>query len=300
MSLRLKAPAKLNLRLKVCGVRQDGYHELNMINVTLDLHDEIILSPQLQGAVSLHLDLQETLSDASLADPEKNLAARAASQFLREFGFKTGIDIHLRKRIPSRAGLGGGSSDAAAVLNGLLMLFSKELAEVYDLSDRVLSIALRLGADVPYFLQGGLCLVRGIGEMVSAMDGSALNGTPCALLLPESGCDTSSVYRSWDELAREGKVMAGLDPYRPALRPGVEDLPAMVENDLLAAAARVEPDVDRVFKLLKETRPLTVSMSGSGSCVFALPMAGAACWRQKLADLAAEQGWRFIESALVC
>lgn len=74
----------------------------------------------------------------------------------------------------------------------------------------------------------------------------------------------------------------------------------MVENDLLAAAARVEPDVDRVFKLLKETRPLTVSMSGSGSCVFALPVPGAACWRQKLADLAAEQGWRFIESALVC
>jgi 4-diphosphocytidyl-2-C-methyl-D-erythritol kinase len=147
--VRIPAFAKINLRLDILGKRGDGYHELRTIFQTISLHDELRLRTSLQG-ISLTIHGNERLSQEPLA---KNLVYRAVDALKRELNTRGGIEIELHKTIPAGGGLGGGSSDAAAALLGYLRLTGKKLA-----LERLIEIAVSLGADVPFFLFGGRAL----------------------------------------------------------------------------------------------------------------------------------------------
>lgn len=288
--LRLPAPAKVNLGLRVVGRRDDGYHRLESLFVPLDLVDDVALRRRDAGGVGLRLDP----AVPGIPADERNLAVRAAAALLDTAGAKGGVDLRLHKRIPSPAGLGGGSSDAGAVLRGLSALLSQPLGP-----EDLAALALSLGADVPWFLDPRPALVSGIGEEVAP-----LAGIPClSLVLAHPGVPlpTPEVYRAYDAdlgasltrsgpgsnlprllaLRGEGAVLVsglfeanagdaggGLDPG------GWRDL---LWNDLEPAAARLCPAVAELREELEATEALAVGMSGSGPTMYGIfPDAGSA------------------------
>ena len=155
-SLRLKAPAKVNLCLEVLGRRSDGYHEVRTVLQAIDLADELIM--ERAEAISLEV------APPGAVFAEANLVLAAAALLREEVGLQTGARIRLEKRIPVSAGLGGGSSDAAATLLGLRRLWGLDLME-----ERLLRLAARLGSDVPFFLRGGTALGSGRGEKLTPL-----------------------------------------------------------------------------------------------------------------------------------
>jgi 4-diphosphocytidyl-2-C-methyl-D-erythritol kinase len=148
--VRIPAFAKINLRLDILGKRGDGYHELRTIFQTISLHDKLILRSSPKPGISLAIFGSERLSQEPVTT---NLVYRAVEALRRELKIRGGVEVELHKRIPAGGGLGGGSSDAAAALLGYLRLTGKELA-----LDRLIEIAVSLGADVPFFLFGGRAL----------------------------------------------------------------------------------------------------------------------------------------------
>jgi 4-diphosphocytidyl-2-C-methyl-D-erythritol kinase len=171
--VKLLAPAKLSVSLRVTGVRADGYHELDAEMVTLSLADELVLE---EGGAGLTVEGDRWTRAATLGRAEDNLIGRALAACGRRAA------VRLRKRIPLGAGLGGGSADAAAILRWA------------GATDPVL--AARLGADVPFCVIGGRARVGGVGEEVSPLE---FERRTYVLVLPPFGIDTAAVYRAWDE-----------------------------------------------------------------------------------------------------
>ncbi|MFA7248439.1 MAG: 4-(cytidine 5'-diphospho)-2-C-methyl-D-erythritol kinase [Dehalococcoidia bacterium] len=159
--MRLIAPAKINLALEVIRRRPDGYHEIDTVMTTLDLADRILITARPPGA---GLEVVLTGAYSGGIDPEDDLAGRAARLLAEEVARTTDVRIAIEKRIPSPAGLGGGSSDAAAVLRGLNALWSLGLG-----TDRLASIGARIGSDVAFFVHGGTARCTGRGERVEAL-----------------------------------------------------------------------------------------------------------------------------------
>ena len=160
--MQVLAPAKINLGLRIVGRREDGYHLLESLFVPIDLADRVAIEPRETGDLEFHLE-----SDAPGVPVDgSNLAARAARAFLGAAGIEAGLRLVLEKQIPVGAGLGGGSSDAAAVLRGLARIYPDAISPL-ELRD----LALRLGADVPYFLDPKPALVTGIGEEIEPLPG---------------------------------------------------------------------------------------------------------------------------------
>jgi len=156
--VQLPAFAKINLRLEILGKRADGYHELRTIFQTISLHDDV----RLRRAGGSGITLTVRGNDGLAQEPfEKNLVYRAVDALRRELKIGHGVEIELKKKIPAGRGLGGGSSDAAAALRGFLRLSGKKLAE-----ERLMEIGASLGADVPFFLQGGRALGIGRGDEI--------------------------------------------------------------------------------------------------------------------------------------
>lgn len=210
----LVAPAKLTVSLRVTGVRDDGYHLLDAEMLTIDLVDELTFD-----------DGDElTVSGYDVAVDDTNLVRRALTLVGRT------ARVHLDKRIPPGAGLGGGSADAAAVLRW---------AGVDDVD-----VAARLGADVPFCLRGGRARVTGIGEVVEPLP---LEARTYTLLIPPFGCDTASVYRAWDSLG--GPSGDGT-------------------NDLETAALMVEPRLAEWRDRLGDATGQQPMLAGSGSTWF--------------------------------
>jgi 4-diphosphocytidyl-2-C-methyl-D-erythritol kinase len=225
--VELSAPAKLTLSLRVTGVRPDGFHEIDAEMVALDLHDTLIMGPG--TGLAVETDLPAGAGLGPVPSGPDNLVTKALAAVGRESG------VRLVKRIPPGAGLGGGSSDAAAVLRW---------AGCTDLD-----LAARLGADVPFCLVGGRASVRGIGEWVAALPYEERH---FVLLLPPFGVNTAAVYRAWDELGPArgaGNGSAGT-------------------NDLEAAALVVEPRLAEWRDLFAEFSGARPLLAGSGSTWF--------------------------------
>lgn len=177
--IRLRAPAKVNLFLEITGKRRDGYHTLSTVFQTISLADELTLAP----AKTLTL----TCSNPSLPTDESNLVMKAALRLQNALGETRGARIHLKKVVPMGAGLGGGSSDAASVLLGLQKLWKRTL-----LPARLAALATTLGADVPFFLKGGLCSATGIGEILKPL--KPIRNTWMVLVFPGFGVPTKEAY----------------------------------------------------------------------------------------------------------
>jgi 4-diphosphocytidyl-2-C-methyl-D-erythritol kinase len=156
--VRIPAFAKINLRLEILGKRPDGYHELRTIFQTVSLHDDLKLRRNKRPGISLQVEGNAALSNEPV---EKNLVYRAVQALQQDLKHRGGIEIELKKKIPAGRGLGGGSSDAAAAIIGYLRLTGKKVA-----AERLMEIGASLGADVPFFLQGGRALGIGRGDEI--------------------------------------------------------------------------------------------------------------------------------------
>jgi 4-diphosphocytidyl-2-C-methyl-D-erythritol kinase len=258
-SFHLDAPAKLNLGLRIIGRRNDGYHELESLFVPLDLADSVALHVESASAASVSLELAG--DDVGAPPGEENLALRAARAFLECSDVSARIEIGLTKHTPVAAGLGGGSSDAAAVLRGLLRAFPDALGDA-----ALEALALSLGADVPYFLDPRPAWVSGVGELRQPVHGLP----PLALLLANPGyaLPTAEVFGAYDALARAYEPSAGPPSGLSAIEADDGALAALLHNDLEAAALRLCPPIGRLRSRLNDTGARAVGMSGSGATLF--------------------------------
>ena len=245
------AYAKINWSLFITGRRENGYHELDMLMQEIELHDELTFEKA---------DKTELTVNGFVSDDRSNLVLKAADALSRECGKEIGVRISLIKRIPSRAGLGGGSADCAVTLLAL-----NELYDLHIPMKRLNEIAVKLGADVPFFLKGGLCRVRGIGERVDAV--SCAPRYPIVLKHVGEGLSTPEVYRLSDELGYETyedteTVLDGI------LTHDLKKVKKSSANALEKAAFALDGDIPVEIRILYEEGALYTRMSGSGSAVY--------------------------------
>ena len=261
--MRVFAPAKVNLFLRILGHREDGYHLLDSLMLPVSLCDEIRI--RLDGAVSAERPASSAQIRLSCDDPripsdETNLAYRAAWLVCREAGLATQVSLRLVKRIPAGAGLGGGSSDAAAVLKGLNSLLRLGWSE-----SRLCELGLRLGADVPFFIPCRPARVTGIGEELRP---AGLVGRRwLVLVVPAFGVSTPWAYRRFDQLV--GAAAVAPPPTTTISAEGWPS-PAGCVNDLERAVLPAHPLLQQLKDMLLSAQAEVALMSGSGSAVFGL------------------------------
>ena len=258
------APAKLNLFLHIVGKRADGYHLLESVFVLIDWADTLHFERRDDGVIARH--------DRGDALPPDDLCLRAARLLQEAAGCTLGVDIHIEKRLPSGAGMGGGSSDAASVLLALNRLWGLGLPRA-----QLLALGLKLGADVPFFVSGRNALVQGIGEVLTPIE---VKPQMLAVLKPPVGIPTREIFSS-PLLARSDSsaIVVGFPAHEisaiAASRMGKSI--SQGRNDLQAAAIAFAAEVEEALKLLDSTESMGASgharMTGSGSAVF-MPVSG--------------------------
>ena len=271
-AVRVETPAKLNLGLALVGTRADGYHLLESVFAPIALYDELELSVE-PGAEGIVLEcgppLDPELPEALYRVPSgpENLVHRAAQLFCERTGYRARVSIRLRKGIPAGAGLGGGSSDAAAVLLGLSALSDLKLPP-----GALARWALELGADVPYFLSPRPALVTGIGERIEPVEG--LPALAVVLVNPGKTLATADVYRMADQLGGAltkqlpGSTMRAFSGLTQNSRKATPALRDLLINDLEPAARRLCPSLERIADRLDRLGASAVSMTGSGATMF--------------------------------
>jgi 4-diphosphocytidyl-2-C-methyl-D-erythritol kinase len=260
--MKLKSFAKINLGLEVLGRRPDGYHEIRTLFQSIDFHDVLAFEPGDAGTVRVQGD------DPAIPWDGRNLIHRAALLIKEKCGTKAGVSIRVTKRIPAGAGLGGGSSNAAATLAGLNRLWEAGLSRE-DLMD----LAGRLGSDVAYFFEGGLCLGEGRGERILPLpDLPRLFGV---VVLPPIVSLTAEVYSRYrPSLTSRGKD-SKINRFLQSFEVG------SLENRLERTVFRLYPQLKDIKRFFKSRGAALSLVTGSGSAVFGL-------FRTRKE---AEQGW---------
>jgi 4-diphosphocytidyl-2-C-methyl-D-erythritol kinase len=255
-SVSLPSFAKINLDLRILGTRPDGFHDLKTIFQSLAVFDNVTVTAR-RGAFTVTCDEPDIPTD------QRNLVWKAASLLHRVATGKSSvprdITIDLRKRVPSEAGLGGGSSNAAMTLLALNKLWKLNL-DLASLS----RIGARLGADVPYFLVGGTSLGLGRGDDIYPL--ADMPPVHVVILRPGFGVSTADAYAWFDEEMR--RVVK--DPPPRAIPPGWPAWSASLRNDLEVPVVRHHPAIGRIRQSLLDAGAAFAAMSGSGSAVFGL------------------------------
>jgi 4-diphosphocytidyl-2-C-methyl-D-erythritol kinase len=249
---RLKAFAKLNLGLRVLYKRPDGFHELRTVFQTISLADRI--------TVSFERASKTQIAIAGAPEIEDNLMARAAGRVLEELRLRGRVNFHLEKTIPMGAGLGGGSSDAAAVLLALPVLAGRALP-----AGRAAGIALELGSDVPFFLHGGTALAMGRGEELYPLP--ELPASRVLLIAPEIHSSTVQAYRDLSPRLTTESLQNKLLSFQQEVWQGGS---AGSANDFEDVVFARHPELRRVRDRLRRTGARRAAMTGSGSAIFGL------------------------------
>ena len=249
-SVTVLAPAKLNLSLDVVGTLPNGYHDLDMVMQTIDLYEKITLRRS-EG-------LSLTLPGSFVPVNDKNTAIQAAVAFFHYTGLLAGVDMTIYKRVPVRAGMAGGSADAAGVLVGLNDLYDARLS-----MSELCALGAGIGADVPFALLGGTCRVRGVGDLMKALP-------PCpacwfVVAMPSVGVSTPEAFARYDTMG--SPVHPDCEAQEQAVRAG--DLAAVCA----AAGNALEhcsgaKETPAICATLREHGALTAQMTGSGAAVF--------------------------------
>ncbi len=270
-SITLKAHAKINLCLSVLGRRPDGYHDVEMLMQMVGLSDEVTVAARDSAGVRITCD-----SDA-VPQGEDNIAWKAGHALLKRAGRGAGFSITVRKAIPVAAGLGGGSSDAAAVL-----VAANELLGAGLKREQLAEIGAKLGMDVPFFLYGPTALARGRGELLTEL-------TPMPvmrILLVNPGFETSTawVYKNLN-LRLTKKVDCN-----KILRLAVGNMAAGLHNDLETVTAAAHPEIHAIRQALLEQGAAGVLMSGSGPTVFGIFETGTGCLTAS--ENLSNRGWK--------
>ena len=259
--MRIKTAAKINLALDVSGKLENGYHTIKSVFQTVGIYDEVSVELIAENdEIIVNCVQPEQLSQAdSVPCGEKNIAFKAAKLFLESQGIKSGCRIDIKKSIPSQAGMGGGSSDAAAVLYCL-----NELTGAGFAAEELAVLGKKLGADVPFFFTGGTAYVGGIGEEVTPI--SDYSGRKLVVAKGVCGVSTAEAYRKIDALeAPEHSDADGL----VRLIENAPDQAYTKFGNLFEEAIQLE-EVAVIKKSMLECGALNAVMTGSGSAVFGL------------------------------
>jgi 4-diphosphocytidyl-2-C-methyl-D-erythritol kinase len=259
--VKIRAPAKINLRLQVIGKRADGYHLLDTLLLPVSLYDEIEISKvrPIGGKTAPNNPLTVTCNDPLVPRGKKNLAYKAALLILSDAKVSAQVHIRIRKRIPVGAGLGGASTDAAATLVGL-----NRLLRLGYTSKRLEEMSLALGADVPFFVKAVPARARGIGEHLTP-----LRGVPrlwLIILYPNFSVSTAWVYRNLPSKLTKpiANTSMNLSPGSPA------NLSKLLVNDLETVTMGRYPRIGLLKEELARQGAVGSLMSGSGSSVFGI------------------------------
>jgi 4-diphosphocytidyl-2-C-methyl-D-erythritol kinase len=279
--MKILAPAKINLFLKITGKRPDGYHDLLSLICCVGLYDSISLSFGFS-----HTTVQCNVP--GVPNDGTNLAHRAAVLFLGSINKTEGVKITIEKRIPVAAGLGGGSSNAASVLLGLNRHYGSPFSR-----DELMTLSLPLGADVPFFIFGRPAIASGIGEKLKAYEG--LTPFSIVLVYPGFGVSTADVYKNLNlELTKCKKKLKQFQPERHHF-----DVNRHLCNDLETVTASKYPDVIAAKEALLKNGANGALMSGSGSTVFGI-FADAVIAKRARYHLAQNKKWQvFLADTIV-
>lgn len=259
-SVTFPSYAKVNLYLDILALREDNYHLLEMVNAKFSLHDSITIHVIDESGLNL------SISDSRLPVGPENTVYRAAERFLTATNFEQGLEIYIDKHIPFGAGLGGGSSNAGAVLTALNQLAGNPLT----LEDLV-GIGKKIGADVPFFLIDGCCFVGGIGEILEPVAIPQGKSEPPFLVLcsPDVHVSTKVAYGLWDQST--DRRHSSPQPMIQALKEGdFNALPSELFNSFEAVIYPAFPELDRIYSLYCSVSPTKPLLSGSGSNMFSL------------------------------
>jgi 4-diphosphocytidyl-2-C-methyl-D-erythritol kinase len=252
----LHAYAKINIGLNIISKREDGYHNIETVFQQIDLFDQIIVKRIPELSVNIRC------SDRRIPTNHNNLCYKAVKLIQELTGIKEGVEIEIHKRIPIGAGLGGGSSDAAATLEGL-----RQLWQVQITSEELRGLALRLGADVPFFLRGGTVLASGIGEKLRSL--VLPFNYYCLLIYPNIEISSTWVYKNFNFVLTKTKKSIKLSQifsqqiYQRNLR-------SVISNDLEEVVFQKHPILNQIKQLLYRYGAFFAGMSGSGSTIYGL------------------------------
>lgn len=262
MTLAVNAPAKINLDLRILGRRSDGYHEVQTLLQTIDLIDDLRATTTSSDVLNLQVTPAGVVSTG-----DDNLIVRAAEALRQHAGVKIGANLELTKRIPIGAGLGGGSSDAAAALVLLDALWGLHLHP-----SELQGLAAEVGSDVPFFLAGGLALATGRGEIVQPLP----DLVDCCVVVctPQIEVATSDVYDRFASRFQltSGRSKATVDAFVAGAEKAGTVVPPWQElgNDLEPVVVENWPEVGRAVTALKAMDPLYAAVTGSGAAAFAV------------------------------
>lgn len=250
--MQILSPAKINLFLQIVGKRQDGYHDLFSLMCCISLYDTISLSFQVDKT-------SVSCNHKMVPEDETNLTVKAANLFLKTLNKAEQVHINIDKQIPVGAGLGGGSSNAAAVLSGLNRYYNFPFS-----TDQLISMGIAIGSDVPFFLFQKPALVSGMGEKLESFNG--LEPLHILLINPGFSVSTANIY---------GKLNLGLTKdenknYKLKFKKLKYDVVANLFNDLETVTTSIYPDIALVQKALLMHGAMGALMSGSGPTVFGL------------------------------
>lgn len=267
--MEIQAPAKINLFLDILGKRPDGYHNIKSIVLPVSVYDRIVLENHPDGieTVTAHdIQFPGIPWTMTLCQPEDNLTTRAASLLKEITGHPGGVRIILEKNIPIGAGLGGGSSDAAAVLKGLNTLWETGLSH-----DRLISLGKRIGCDIPALIHGGSLCMEGVGEQLTPIRCHSQNPLWLLLVYPGLAVSTTDIYARYKpgltSMLPEDKfhqVVSGLEQGEPS------QVAAGLYNALQATVFQKYPLLELINNKLAAAGALGVQLTGSGSTLYAL------------------------------
>ena len=276
-ALRQKAFAKINLALDILGRRQDGYHEVRMVMQQLELSDILEIQTASEGVMELVIEDRRGSGPGVVpgeisAGPD-NLVCRAAALLLEHCGRRDGVSFRLVKNIPSEAGLGGGSADAAAAMLGL-----NELLSLGRSQEELCRLGAKAGADVPFCILGGTALAEGIGEILTPLETAVTEGVlpvlrPGKYVLlakPARGLSTPVMFRAVDDIPAEECLHPDVCGMWKALQEGEETYLRFAGNTFEAPATQRIPEIGRIREQMLASGAAAACMSGSGPTVFGI------------------------------
>ncbi len=261
-TLVVETPAKLNLSLKVLGQRSDGFHELHSLMVSVRLYDTICFEPRATNEVELSITAL-TPSASEIPVDSRNLVVRAAKLLQEISQTEFGARIHLTKRIPCEAGMGGGSSDAAATLICLNQLWNLNLS-----GEQLHELAAELGSDLNFFIDSTPAAVcTGRGEHISPIPVN--RSLSFVVVKPNSGLSTADVFKHWATLDQHGTD--DVSNIEEAIQSGqLQHIAERVSNDLQQPARELNDEIDKTLILIAQSNVVATGMTGSGSACFGL------------------------------
>ena len=244
------APAKLNLALDVVGLLPNGYHNLDMTMQAITLYERVVLRR------SQNLSL--TLPGSPVAANDSNTAIKAALAFFHYTGLLAGVEITIYKNVPVRAGMAGGSADAAGVLVGLNVLYGAKLS-----MSELCALGAKIGADVPFALMGGTCRVQGVGDFLKALP--PVPECWFTVVMPDYGVSTPEAFAAYDRVG--SSIHPDCGAQEAAIRAGDLDALCAAAGNALEECSGAK-DTGAIKTLLREHGAVTALMTGSGAAVF--------------------------------